>query len=195
MKTIVLITRENNERATHVSVFLCNSLSEANHFCHFVKRLPLAGEGKLVARWITANVEYPLEKYQPFKFDDFVKVDSRILQRVMRELDSQILAFALIDAKDEVKDKFFMNMSRRAATMLKEDMEYMGPVNESDIENARQVIVDIYDDLALENKRFNDAWKKYKDLKENSTKNKDDFNGENHIVIVFRGTETAARIF
>ena len=66
MKTIVLITRENNERATHVSVFLCNSLSEASNFCRFVKRLPLAGEDKLVARWITANVEYSLEKYQPF---------------------------------------------------------------------------------------------------------------------------------
>jgi hypothetical protein len=192
MKTIVLITRENSEKAIFVSVFLCNTLSEANHFCRFVKRLPLAGEDKLFARRITANVEHSLEKYQPFKFDDFVKVDDRLLQFVFRELDAQILAFALNEAKDEVQDKFFRNMSRRAANMLKEDMEFMGPVNETDIENARQVVVDIYDDLALENSRFDEAWIRYKALKENSAKIKEDFKGEKHIVIVFRGEGTSA---
>jgi hypothetical protein len=192
MKTIVLITRENSERATHVLLFLCGSLKEANHFCRFVKHLPLAGEEKLVARRITANVEHPLEKYQPFKFEDFVKVDDRKLQLVMRELDAQMLAFALKEAKDEVKDKFFRNMSHRAADMLKEDMEYMGPVDESDIENARQVVVDIYDDLVFENNRFDEAWIKYKNQKENSVKNNEDLNGENHIVLVFRGAETNA---
>ena len=122
MKTIVLITRENSERATHVSVFLCNSDSEAKHFCHFVNRLPLASEDKLIARRITANVEYSLEKYQPFKFDDFVKLKDRTIQILMRETDSQILAVALKDTKKEVKDKFFRNMCKRAESMLKEDM-------------------------------------------------------------------------
>jgi hypothetical protein len=192
MKTIVLITRENSQRATHVSIFLCNSLREANHFCHFVKRLPLDGEDKLVARRITANVEHSLEKYQPFKFDDFVKINDKVIQLVLHEVESQILAFALKEAKDEMKDKFFINMSRRAAEMLKEDMEYMGPVNESDIENARQVVVDIYDDLALENNRFDEAWIKYKNLKENSAKNNENFDGEDHIVLVFHGAETTA---
>jgi len=191
MKTIVLITRENSERATHISVFLCNSNSEAKHFCHFVNRLSLAGEDKLFVRRITTNVEYSLEKYQPFKFDDFAKLDDRKIQRVMRELDSQMLAVSLKDAKKEVKDVFFRNMSKRAACMLKEDIEYWGPVSESDIENARQVTLDIYDDLTREN-RFDEAWARYKNLKENDTKNKDDFNDKNHIVLVFRGAGNVA---
>ena len=191
MKTIVLITRENSQRATHVSVFLCNSYSEANHFCHFVKRLSLAGEDKLVARIITANVEYSLEKYQPFKFDDIVKLDDRIIQRIMRELDSEILAIAIKDAKKEVKDMFFRNMSKRAVAMLKEDFEYLGPVIESDIENARQVTLDIYDVLTRES-RFDEAWARYKNLKENDTKNKEELDDENYIVLAFRGTKTAA---
>jgi len=191
MKTIVLITRENSERATNVSVFLCNSNSEAKHFCHFVNRLSLVGEEKLVARRIITNVEYSLEKYQPFKFDDFVKLDDRNIQLIMRELDSEMLAISLIDAKDEVKDVFFRNMSKRAAYMLKEDIEYWGPVSESDIENARQVTLDIYEDITREN-RFDEAWARYKNLKENDTKNKDDLSGENYIVLVFRGSETVA---
>ena len=88
MKTIVLITRENSERVSHVSVFLFGSDSEAKHFCYFVNRLSLAGEDKLVARRIIANAEYSLEKYQPFSFDDFVKLDDRTIQRVLRESDS-----------------------------------------------------------------------------------------------------------
>jgi hypothetical protein len=191
MKTIVLITRENNERATQVSVFLCNSYSEAKHFCHFTNRLSLVGEDKLVARKIIVNAEYSLEKYQPFIFDDFVKLDDRKIQLIMRELDSEMLAISLIDAKEEVKNVFFRNMSKRAASMLEEDIAYWGTVTESDIENARQVTLDIYDDVTGEN-RFDKAWARYKKIKEKKTKNKKDFDNENYIVLVFRGAGTAA---
>jgi len=75
-------------------------------FDHFVNRLSLAGDDKLFARKITIGTEYSLEKYQPFGFDDFIKIDNRTIQRVLRELDSQILAFALKDAKKEVEDVF-----------------------------------------------------------------------------------------
>jgi len=187
MKTIVLITRENSQRATHVSVFLYNSYSEARYFCKFVNNLSLAGEDKLVARMITANAEYPLEKYQPFKFDDFVKLNNRTMQILMRETDSRILAVALKDTKKEVKDCFFRNMCKRAESMLKEDRDnWEEPVIESEKESARQVILDIYDDLTREN-RFDEAWASYKNLKENDRKNKEDFDNENHIVLAFRG--------
>jgi len=191
MQTIVLLTRENSERATHVSVFLLGSDSEAKHFCHFVNRLSLAGEDKLIAIRITANAEYSLGKFQPFKFDDFVKLDDRTIQRVMRETDSLILAVALRDTKNEVKEKIFRNMSKRAASMLEEDMEYWGPATESDIENARQLILDIYDDLTREN-RFDEAWAKYKNPKESKPKDQEHLDDGNHIVLVFRGAETVA---
>ena len=191
MKTIVLITRENSEKTTNVSVFLCDSYSDAKHFCHFVKRLSLAGEDKLFARRITVNAEYSLEKYQAFGFDDFVKLNDRTIQRAMREMDSQILAIALMDAKKEVKDIFFRNMSKRAAAMLQEDMEYVGPVTESDIESARQYTLNVYDDLIIEN-RFDEAWVKYRKMKENEIKNQDDSNGETSIGLVFRGAGNTA---
>jgi len=191
MRTIVLITRENSERTTHVSVFLFGSDSEAKHFCHFTNRLSLAGEDKLVARRITVNAEYSLEKCQPFSFDDFIKLDGRTMQRVIRESDSQILAVALKDAKEEVKEQFLRNMSKRASSMLEEDMEYWGPATESDIENARQLILDIYDDLTREN-RFDEAWAKYKNLKESKTENQEECDNRDHIVLVFCGAETVA---
>jgi len=114
MQAIVLITRENSEKVTHVSVFLCGNSGEAAHFCRFVNHLSLAGEDKLAARQIKASAEYPLEKLEPFNFDDFVNVDDRTIQRLFRELDAQVLAFALTDAKEEVKDKFLKNMSKRS---------------------------------------------------------------------------------
>ena len=191
MKTVVLITRENNERTTHVSVFFCGNDVEAKHFCHFANRVPLAGEDKLFTRRITVNVEYSLEKYRPFAFDDFVKLDDRTIQKVNRELDSRILAVALKDAKEEVKEKFFNNMSKRSESMLREDMEDMEPVTESDIENAKQLALDIYDDVTRENK-FDEAWAKYKHLKENDAKKQDSYDKGDHIVLVFRGAGTAA---
>jgi flagellar motor switch protein FliG len=61
----------------------------------------------------------------------------------MREVDSQELAKALKSVDTEVQDKIFKNMSKRAASMLKEDMEYMGPVRLKDVEEAQQKIVSI----------------------------------------------------
>jgi flagellar motor switch protein FliG len=61
----------------------------------------------------------------------------------MREVDSQELAKALKSVDTEVQDKIFRNMSKRAAGMLKEDMEYMGPIRLKDVEEAQQKIVSI----------------------------------------------------
>jgi len=189
---IVLITCENSERITHVSVYLCSKYSEAANFCNFVNNLSLAGEDKLTARIISANVEYSLEKRQPFNFDDFVKVDDRMIQRLMREIDSQILAFALKEAKKEVKDVFLKNMSKRAGAMIEEDMEYMGPVDESDIENARKLMLNIYNGLPPKENRFDEMWSGFKDHKENNTKDQADSDDREHIVLVFHGSGTAA---
>jgi flagellar motor switch protein FliG len=82
-------------------------------------------------------------KKRMFVFEDIVMLDDRAIQKVMREVDSQELAKALKRVDTEVQDKIFKNMSKRAATMLKEDMEYMGPVRLKDVEEAQQKIVSI----------------------------------------------------
>ena len=80
-------------------------------------------------------------KKRMFVFEDIVLLDDRAIQRVLREVDSQELSKALKSVDVEVQDKVFKNMSKRAASMLKEDMEFMGPVRLKDVEDAQQKIV------------------------------------------------------
>jgi flagellar motor switch protein FliG len=78
-----------------------------------------------------------------FVFDDLVKLDDRGMQELMKEISKEDLPVALRGAGQEVKDKFFKNMSSRAAEMLKEDMETRGPVKVSDVEKAQQNILKV----------------------------------------------------
>ena len=82
-------------------------------------------------------------KKRMFVFEDIVMLDDRAIQKVLREVDTQELAKALKSVDTEVQDKIFRNMSKRAASMLKEDMEYMGPVRLKDVEESQQKIVSV----------------------------------------------------
>jgi flagellar motor switch protein FliG len=78
-----------------------------------------------------------------FVFEDLVEVDDRSMQTLLREVPSQTVALALKGADDAVKDKVFRNMSKRAAEMLKEDLEVMGPVRLSEVEAAQKEILGV----------------------------------------------------
>ncbi|MEM1211533.1 MAG: flagellar motor switch protein FliG [Planctomycetota bacterium] len=78
-----------------------------------------------------------------FVFEDILLVDDKGIQAVLKEVENDELALALKTASDDLKDKIFGNMSERAATLIQEDMEFMGPVRVSDVETAQQRIVDI----------------------------------------------------
>ena len=80
-------------------------------------------------------------KKRMFVFEDIVMLDDRSIQKVLREVNSEELAKALKIVDTEVQDKIFRNMSKRAASMLKEEMEYMGPTRLKDVEEAQQKIV------------------------------------------------------
>ena len=80
-------------------------------------------------------------KKRMFVFEDIVMLDDRAIQRVLREVDTQELSKALKSVDTDVQDKIFRNMSKRSAAMLKEDMEFMGPVRLKDVEEAQQKIV------------------------------------------------------
>jgi flagellar motor switch protein FliG len=115
MRNIVLIKRENTERVTHVSVFLCGNSHDAVKLCRLVNGFFVNSDEKLTAACISMGKEYTLEKKQEFTFDDFIKVDDRIIQRIFRELDPEILGEALLGSGEAVKEHFFKNMSQRAA--------------------------------------------------------------------------------
>ncbi len=76
-----------------------------------------------------------------FVFDDLASIDDRGMQAILKEISTNDLALALKTASDELKDKIFRNMSKRAVQILKEEIESMGPVRVSDVETAQQNIV------------------------------------------------------
>lgn len=78
-----------------------------------------------------------------FIFDDIVSLDSKSIQRFTREIENDQWAIALKGANEEVKEVIFSNMSKRLMEMIKEDMEFMGPVRLKDIEEAQQNIVNV----------------------------------------------------
>lgn len=80
-------------------------------------------------------------KNMMFVFEDVVQLDDRAIQAVLREVDMKELATALKGVGGEVQNKIFKNMSERATQMLKEDMEFMGPVRLRVVEEAQQKIV------------------------------------------------------
>ncbi|MCK4540633.1 MAG: flagellar motor switch protein FliG [Spirochaetales bacterium] len=82
-------------------------------------------------------------KKRMFVFEDIVLLDDRAIQKVLREVDTAELAKALRGVEAEVQDKIFRNMSKRAASLLKEEMEYMGPIRLKDVEETQQKIVAI----------------------------------------------------
>ncbi len=78
-----------------------------------------------------------------FVFEDILTLDDRSIQRVLREVDNNEVAIALKNANEDVQAAIFNNMSKRLASMIKEDMEFMGPVRMKDVEEAQQKIVNI----------------------------------------------------
>jgi flagellar motor switch protein FliG len=78
-----------------------------------------------------------------FIFEDVTALDNASIQRIIREVDQKDLALALKGSSEEVKERIFRNVSKRAAEMLKEDVEFMGPVRLREVEEAQQRIVSV----------------------------------------------------
>lgn len=82
-------------------------------------------------------------KKRMFVFEDILSLDNRSIQRFLRDVENNHLAIALKGATEEVQNVIFANMSKRMVEMIKEDIEYMGPVRLKDVEEAQQKIVNI----------------------------------------------------
>ncbi len=105
------------------------------------------------AKTVLENIE---EKDEPlateikrlmFLFEDIITIDDRGVQRILRDVDKHDLALALKITDDDIKDKIFRNMSDRASEVVKEELEFMGPVKLKEVEEAQTRIVDIIKDL------------------------------------------------
>lgn len=78
-----------------------------------------------------------------FVFEDILSLDDKSIQRVLREVENNELAIALKGSNEEVQTAIFNNLSKRLVAMIKDDMEYMGPVRLKDVEEAQQKIVNV----------------------------------------------------
>ncbi|HYB20759.1 MAG TPA: flagellar motor switch protein FliG [Thermodesulfobacteriota bacterium] len=87
-----------------------------------------------------------------FVFEDLIQVDDRSIMAILKEVETDVLKTALRTTSDELKEKIFKNMSERAATMMKEDLEVMGPVRLRDVEAAQQTIIKVGKKLESEGK-------------------------------------------
>jgi len=82
-------------------------------------------------------------KKRMFVFEDIITLDNRSIQRFLRDVENNVLAVALKGANEEVSAIIFNNMSKRLVEMIREDLDYMGPVRLRDVEEAQQKIVNI----------------------------------------------------
>jgi len=98
----------------------------------------LAPIAEVTARQFEWRIRYP---HPTRKFEDLAQVDDRGMQELLREVPGDKLIIALKAADEKLKEKFFKNMSERAAQMMKDDLESKGPVKLSDVEAAQKEIL------------------------------------------------------
>ena len=89
-----------------------------------------------------------------FTFEDLLYVDDKGIQNLLREIDNGKLVIAMKTAPDEIKQKLFKNMSNRASTLLREDLEALGPTKLSDVEKAQTEMVTKVKELESQGKAF-----------------------------------------
>ncbi|MEW6709977.1 MAG: flagellar motor switch protein FliG [Candidatus Riflebacteria bacterium] len=154
-KRLALMDRTSPEITREVENYLEERLSSiiGQDFTSVGGIDSLIGVLNAVERATEKNIIETMEVQEPsladevkkrlFVFEDVVLIDDRSLQRLMKEVDMKDLSISLKGVTDEVKEKFYKNMSKRAAEMLKEEMAYMGPVRIRDVDQAQQRIVAI----------------------------------------------------
>jgi hypothetical protein len=132
-------------------------------------------------------------------YDDLVKFDNRTIQKIMQEVDFNVLATALLGSNEMIKERFLGNISKRTAGMLLEDMEYQyfGPVFDSEIEEAKRHILAVYDCVLHETespREFQSIFDKYEEEteKQNKIDSQDKYQGEAYLALLFRGKKEIA---
>lgn len=113
-----------------------------DHTIDLVKALPTEFANTLLTSLESRDAEFAKEmKAKLFTFDDLVGLDSRSMQRLLRELDTKTLAVAMKGASEPVGNLVYASMSSRAAEMLRDDIDAMGPTRLADVEAAQKSIV------------------------------------------------------
>jgi flagellar motor switch protein FliG len=138
---IVVSLFEPSENTFHDS-----QSADAKTYCDTINSLALKGDSWVFAKILAENTPYTLDGFRPLNFLDVImELDDRAVQRVLREMDSRDIARALKDqdATATALEKIFSNMSKRASQMLKEDMEFMGPLETRIVKDSQEKILNV----------------------------------------------------
>lgn len=112
-----------------------------------------ASEREIIGQIEEANASLAEEIRQlMFVFEDLITIDDRGMQLILKEISKDDLVLALKTASEALREKILRNMSQRAAELLREDMEVMGPVRVNDVERAQQKITQMAKRLEAEGK-------------------------------------------
>ena len=117
----------------------------AETYCKMINALKLEGDSWVFAKIVPENTPFDLYSVVPGRlFSDLIlNMDDRAVQKVLREVDTQEVAKAIKGTSEAVLEKIFRNMSKRAGGMLREDMEYMGPIRKQDALESQHKITSI----------------------------------------------------
>ena len=124
-----------------------NEDKNAKTYCDTINNLELKGDSWIIAKIVSENNQYTLDTFLSVTFDIIVKLDDRSLERVLRAAHDYDLAIAIKNENEEIREKVFRNLSKRASLMLKENLEILGPMQAQDIKAAQERILSIVYDL------------------------------------------------
>lgn len=132
-----------------------NQLGGVESIADMLNLMDSTNEKNIMARVEERDIELAEEiKRYMFVFEDLIYVNEKGIQTLLKDIDQQRLVVALKTAPEEVKLKFFKNMSNRASALLKEDLEVLGPTKLSDVEKAQAEIIQKCKDLENQGKLF-----------------------------------------
>jgi len=156
-KSIVITTYGHEKTIDKIAVSLFDEIDagytmddkNAKTYCDTINNLELKGDSWIIATIVSENNQYTLDNFLPVTFDIILKMDDRSVQKVLRENHDYDLAIALKNEKEEIREKVFRNLSKRAALMLKENLEIMGdrPIRTQDIRASQERIIYIIYEL------------------------------------------------
>ena len=147
-KRIVVTAYGKDNIVEKISISLYNDNYEAEknaeNYCTTINNLELNENNWIYARLISDNTPYYIKEFIPHNFKLMIlSLDDRALQKVIREVDSKVLAQALVQEDDSVREKVFKNVTKNACKILIDDINYYSPSLIKEINIAQKEILKV----------------------------------------------------
>ncbi len=125
-----------------------SKLGGSKALAQVLNRTPVSISKEIISEIMDKDEDVAFEiKRLMFLFEDIIHISDKDIQRILKEVDRKDLAYSLKVAEENVQEKVYKNMSERAADLLKEELQFMGPVKLKEVEAAQARIVDVIKQL------------------------------------------------